>query len=178
MKKLRAMPYPYRHPNRPKTETDAMPPTVDRDMAESGQASPTDSNEGPNQTPGTTERRSTARAATVPMRIGFALPLARSAPLFSELIGAGVSERMATLRIGRRAIDLWLANPGCELPVPTLSDLAKPTDTVETTWTIPRTTFGSIERRFDPHDILPARLRGRMFGHAVLTAWIAGRTRT
>ena len=168
--KLRPMPYPYRHPNSseaadPAPETTQSVGTIlARPLATDGQA------ERPE--PRTDATCDAAGTHAIVMRVGIPLPIVRTVPLHVEMVGAGIPERVAALRLGARALDWWLVSPTVPLPVPTVEQLADRGLTLETTRTIDRTTFGAIERQLDPYGIHSARLMGRLLGHAVLTLWI------
>ena len=174
--KLREMPYPYRHPNKPSGDTEEERP-VDTVVRE--RAARTGKLERPKLSPKPTIDkpsspfdRDPTQADVRVVRIGIPVPVLRTTPLFARLAGADVPERLVALRLGQRAVDWWLADQSIDLDVQPIHRLAPRSVTIETTRVMAAATFGSIERRFDPHDIHSARMLGRLFGHAVLERWI------
>lgn len=173
--KLRPMPYPYRHPG---NADDANAPPIEDEPALVQPTLP-DGSVG-----AAVERkpdRLIADLCTLPtttIRIGIPLPLVRTVALYDRLSDAGLSERAAALKVGHRATDCWRNEPGAELQVPGLGDLAARSLTIETTKAVDRTVFDRIGRQFDPHDVHSGRLLGRLLGHAVLVWWIARDAKT
>ena len=174
--KLREMPYPYRHPNKPSddavdessVDTFVREPALRTIEPTQPKTSPKPTIDGPSPL---FDGKPSPTDATV-VRVGIPVPILRTTPLFARLVADDVPERVVALRLGQRAVDWWLADQSIDLDVPSTHRLAPRSVTIETTRVMAAATFGSIERRFDPHDIHSARMRGRLFGHAVLERWI------
>lgn len=172
---LRPVPYPYRHPSKGPPQRSVEDDTragidassakrVERTIAQDAVADRLVS-----------QRRAPV-APSVTVKVSFPIHLLCRSAAFEAMVSDGVPERIAALRLGRRAIDDWLAGSD-PLEVPDPYALAPDATTVETTRRLPASRFDSVERGFDPHGIHSARLLGRMFGHAVLMRWL-DRTKT
>lgn len=174
--KLRPMPYPYRHPGKAE---DADVPSTDPKVTDAEPSVLSErSDPVERRRDGKHQSYEPSEAPAVTIRIGIPIPLVRTASLYGRLRDAGFPERTVALKIARRAINCWLETPAATLRMPATNELIDRALTVETTKAFDRTTFDRIAREFDPHSIHSARFVGRMFGHAVLTWWIATEAKT
>ena len=172
---LRPVPYPYRHPSKGPPQRTAeddtrinvdasSPKRAERAIAQDAVA---------DRLP--VQRRASA-GPSVTVKVSFPIQLLRGSATFEAMTLDGVPERIAALRLGRRAIDDWLAGSD-PLEAPDPYAMAPEVRMLETTRRLPACKFDPVERGFDPHGIHSTRLLGRMFGYAVLTRWL-DRTKT
>lgn len=175
--KIRKTPYAYRHPQDTPADgandTPAAAPATRKTGASTHAPAPI---QAPDALRRSTEPSALQRSPEpkVTIQLAFAPPEAGACELFDQLVGAGVATEVATLRVGRWAIDRAVGGDPNQLEGSYTQHLGRSeTGLVTTTRSVPTAFYRSAKRALDPLNVLSGRAFGRLLADSAMRAWLA-----